>query len=209
MEIEMAPIVSKEYKDKKKKEILASALACFARKGFESTTIDDIVSHSGISKGSIYNYFSSKDDIYLELVRNETQEISSDLTIKLADFPTALEKINYLFDVYLAMNPFEEKYAEEIIVHYEFKIYSSRNKEVNKILNQRRHEFFINFIETILSDGQSTGEINECINPKIYADIFWSMLDGATIQTIYKDFPYQDAVKAMKQMYLNQIKAKV
>jgi AcrR family transcriptional regulator len=203
----MAPIVSKEYKDKKKKEILASALYCFAKKGFEAATIDDIVIHSGISRGAIYNYFTNKDDIYLELMINETQEINSNLTIKLADYPTALEKIGYLFDVYLAMNPFEETNAEEIIVHYEFKIYSSRKKEVNTILNQRRHDFFINLIATILSDGQSSGEINESFNPKVYADIFWSMLDGATIQTLYKDFPYQEAIIAMKQMYLNQIKA--
>lgn len=203
----MAPIVTKEYKDKKKKEILASALFCFGKKGFESTTIDDIVSHSGISKGSIYNYFSNKDDIYLELMKNETHEISRDLTIKLAEFPTALEKISYLFDIYLTMDPFEEKYAEEVIVHYEFKIYSSRKKEVNSILNQRRHEYFIHFIATIIAEGQSSGELDQSLNPKVYADIFWSMLDGATFQTIYKDFPYHEAIMAMKQMYLNQIKA--
>jgi AcrR family transcriptional regulator len=203
----MAPIVSDEYKEKKKKEILASALACFAKKGFESATIDDIVSHSGISKGSIYNYFSSKDEIYLELMRNETQAINNELTIKISDFPTAIEKINFLYDVYLALDPFEEKYAEEIIVHYEFKIYSSRNNEINKILNQRRHDFFIHFISTILSEGQSTGEIKEGIDPKVFANVFWSMLDGVTIQTFYKDFPYHDAIKEMKQMYLERIKA--
>jgi AcrR family transcriptional regulator len=203
----MTPIVSKEYKDKKKKEILASALYCFAKKGFESATIDDIVRHSGISRGAIYNYFTNKDDIYLELMKNETLEINNDLNIKLAEYPTALEKISYLFDVYKAINPFEEKYAEEIIVHYEFKIYSSRKKEINTILNKRRHDFFIHFIATILTDGQSSGEINKSINSKVYADIFWSMLDGATIQTLYNDFPYEDAIIAMKQMYLNQIKA--
>jgi hypothetical protein len=37
--------------------------------------------------------------------------------------------------------------------------------------------------------------------------IFWSMLDGSTIQTIYKDFLYQLAIRDMKHMYLKQIKA--
>lgn len=201
------PIVSEEYKEKKKKEILASALSCFAKKGFESSTIDDIVKHSGISKGAIYNYFSSKDDIYLELMRNETHETNSKLTQKIASFHTALEKIEYLFDVYLAINPFETKNVEDIMVHYEFKIYSSRNKEVNKILNQRKHDFFIKLISDILLEGQSIGEITNSIEPKLYADIFWSMLDGATIQTLYSDYPYHAAIHEMKQMYMNSIKA--
>ena len=50
----MPPIVSEEYKRKKKKEILSGALACFAKKGFQAATIDDIVAYSGISKGAIY-----------------------------------------------------------------------------------------------------------------------------------------------------------
>jgi AcrR family transcriptional regulator len=203
----MAPIVSEEYKEKKKKEILASAFACFAKKGFEAATIDDIVHHSGISKGAIYNYFSSKDDIYLELMRSETLETNNEFIKKIADFQTALEKINYLFEVYLAIDPFEDKNAEDVIVHYEFKIYSSRNKDVNKILNQRRHEFFIKLISDILEEGQLTGEVKETVNPKILADVFWSMLDGATIQTLYKDYPYHEAVREMKDMYINRIKA--
>lgn len=201
----MPPIVSDEYKEKKKKEILASAFACFAKKGFEAATIDDIVQHSGISKGAIYNYFSSKDDIYLELMRSETIETNGELIKKISEFQTALEKINYLFDVYLTVNPFEEKNVEDVIVHYEFKIYSSRHKEVNRILNERRHEFFIKFISDILLEGQASGEIKKDINTKLYGDIFWSILDGATIQTLYKDYPYHDVIKEMKQMYLNRI----
>lgn len=202
----MAPIVSDEYKEKKKKEILVSARACFAKKGFEASTIDDIVYHSGISKGAIYNYFSSKDDIYLELMRNETLEISSELIKTIEQFPTVIEKLNYLFDTYLAIDPFEENNAEEVIVHYEFKIYSSRKKDVNKILNERKHAFFIKLISDILEEGKSNGEINRKINSALYADIFWTILDGATIQTLYKDYPYHEAISEMKQMYMNRVR---
>jgi AcrR family transcriptional regulator len=201
----MPPIVSDEYKEKKRKEILASAFACFAKKGFEAATIDDIVAHSGISKGAIYNYFTSKDDIYLELMRGETHETSTELLSKISEFHTAFDKISYLFDVYIAIDPFEENNSKDVIVHYEFKIYSSRNKDVNSILNQRKHEFFIKLISDILEEGKSNGEVNEKINPRLYADLFWSMLDGATIQTLYKDYPYHDVIKEMKDIYLNRI----
>jgi AcrR family transcriptional regulator len=47
-----------------------AALACFARKGYHNTTMDDIVAESGLSKGTLYWYFKSKDDLFLSLVKS-------------------------------------------------------------------------------------------------------------------------------------------
>ncbi len=48
-------------------QILRSALACFANSGFTRATMDDVAAHSGLSKGSLYRFFSSKDEILLAL----------------------------------------------------------------------------------------------------------------------------------------------
>lgn len=45
-------------------EILSAAIPLFAEKGYESTTIDDIAEKAEYGKGTIYNYFNSKEDIY-------------------------------------------------------------------------------------------------------------------------------------------------
>lgn len=44
-------------------QIIRAALACFMRKGYNNTTMNDIVAESGLSKGAIYWYFESKDDL--------------------------------------------------------------------------------------------------------------------------------------------------
>ena len=47
----------------RREQILEAALACFAREGFHRTTMDDLARASGLSKGSLYWHFSSKEDV--------------------------------------------------------------------------------------------------------------------------------------------------
>jgi len=201
----MPPIVSDSYKEKKKKEILSSALACFAKKGFQVATIDDIVEHSGISKGAIYNYYKSKDEIYLALMTTDTQESYELLTKGLSTCNCAIDKINYLFDVYLTMEVSKEETNSKIIVHNEFKLYAARFNELMENLTERRHHYFIQLFAGIIKEGQESGEFKHQLNPEMTANLFWSMIDGVTIQTIYKDYPYKEVLTEMKHLFLEKV----
>ena len=55
-------------KDKSKLQILDAAMHVFVKSGYSKTTMDDIVAHSGLSKGAIYHYYSSKKDLFLSLI---------------------------------------------------------------------------------------------------------------------------------------------
>ncbi|MGB9683184.1 MAG: TetR/AcrR family transcriptional regulator [bacterium] len=54
---------------KKKEDILNSALKLFFEKGFNETSIDEITRLAGISKGSFYTYFQSKEDLLSEVIK--------------------------------------------------------------------------------------------------------------------------------------------
>ena len=56
-------------KDARAPEILEAALACFAQKGFAGTRMDDIARKAGITKGTIYLYFDSKESVFKALAR--------------------------------------------------------------------------------------------------------------------------------------------
>lgn len=64
----MSPKVTEEYKENRKLEILQVAREVFIEKGFESTTMKDIVEKSGLSRGGVYQYFSSTEEMYREIV---------------------------------------------------------------------------------------------------------------------------------------------
>ncbi len=55
-------------KQKRRKRIIGSATALFQNKGYADTTIGDIADQAEVGVGTIYNYFSSKNDILLNLV---------------------------------------------------------------------------------------------------------------------------------------------
>ena len=61
-----------------KEQIISKSKDMFLKLGFKSVTMDDIASEMGISKKTIYKYFSNKDDLIentIELAHKEVQEI--------------------------------------------------------------------------------------------------------------------------------------
>lgn len=205
--VKMTPIVSDEYKEKKRQEILQSAHACFAKKGFEVSTVDDIVAHSGISKGAIYNYFKSKDEIYLALMEKQTNESGNKFTKAISERESAFEKLNYLVDAYLNNDPNDVENKDYAIVHYEFRLYSTRKPEIKKALTDRYRNFFVSLLKNIILEGQASGELKKEIDPEMYADIFWAMINGVTLQAaILDDYHYKTILHEMKKMFFEKLK---
>jgi AcrR family transcriptional regulator len=57
------PKVTPQHQEARKTQIIEAAVACFVRKGFHRTSMQDIVAESGLSPGAIYLYFKSKEEI--------------------------------------------------------------------------------------------------------------------------------------------------
>lgn len=57
-------------KDARPAEILDAAVAIFAERGFAAARMEDIARRAGVTKGTIYLYFSSKEDVFKSLVRD-------------------------------------------------------------------------------------------------------------------------------------------
>jgi len=65
------PKVSPEHKDAVRRRILDAALACLERNGYQDVTTRELLSEAGLSTGTFYNYFPSKEDLY-ETLAEET-----------------------------------------------------------------------------------------------------------------------------------------
>lgn len=59
------PKVSEAYRAARRTEILESAMRAFARRGFQGTSMAEIIAESGLSAGAIYGHFASKTDLVL------------------------------------------------------------------------------------------------------------------------------------------------
>ncbi len=73
--------------DARPDEVLDAALKMFAQKGFAATKVEDIAREAGLSKGAIYRYFPSKEDIFESLV-NRAIAPMAERTLELAETAT-------------------------------------------------------------------------------------------------------------------------
>ena len=72
-------------KDARPQEILDAALAVFAEKGFAAARMDEIATRAGVSKGTIYLYFESKEAVFRALVQATLARRVSDLAAVVRD----------------------------------------------------------------------------------------------------------------------------
>lgn len=81
-------------------DILSTAYSFFIEKGYEKTSIQDIINELGISKGAIYHYFKSKEEILQSvlLLEKEKANIYLDKLIQEANGCNAKEKIKYVLN---------------------------------------------------------------------------------------------------------------
>ncbi len=61
------PKTSAAAKEGRRTQILNAAVRCFARRGYYATTIEDLVTETGLSRGALYLYYPSKEAIYLAI----------------------------------------------------------------------------------------------------------------------------------------------
>ena len=70
------PKISDERKTERREQILASARRCFAEHGYEGATVVRLEEATGLSRGAIFNYFGSKEDLFIELAVEDTARMS-------------------------------------------------------------------------------------------------------------------------------------
>jgi AcrR family transcriptional regulator len=61
-----------EQAEWRRNQLLDTALTLFGEKGVESTTIKDIAEAAGVAQGLVYHYFSSKEDLLIEVLQRRT-----------------------------------------------------------------------------------------------------------------------------------------
>lgn len=104
----------KEKHDRKKEKLLESACNIFTRFGFEKATMSDIAKEARKGKSSLYYYFSSKEEIFEEVVDLEagrlkvalTEAVEGKLEVKekmIAYFTVRMQRFNELVNLYAAM----------------------------------------------------------------------------------------------------------
>jgi AcrR family transcriptional regulator len=127
--------------------ILKAAKDCFARYGYEKTTLDDIGKIARLNKASLYYYFKNKEDIFIQVVLSEAKECieklqksaleAENIEQKIAKY--LIDRMRYYRDV-LNLHQLSVILVQEIQPKFDEVYQSVKNEEIT-------------YLESILKDG--------------------------------------------------------
>ena len=134
----MCPKVTSQYKLDIRERIVRSAIDCFSKYGFDRSRMDDIAQTADLSKGTLYLYFKSKEDLFYAICENNLKVLKEQLSHL---FVTTKE--NLLSDAeqfYDNLHKLEKSGSEKVF--FETVAESSRNPKLQRILYEQRTKIF-------------------------------------------------------------------
>jgi AcrR family transcriptional regulator len=69
------PRISEAERQERIERVLAGARRCFARHGYEGATVARLEEETGLSRGAIFNWFPSKEELFVELARRDNDRL--------------------------------------------------------------------------------------------------------------------------------------
>jgi len=81
-------------KEKKKKHLISVAADVFTKKGFHSTKMSEIAEAAGVAKGTLYEYFATKEDLFLAIYDEWITEYEQNIIKRYNEAEDALERTN-------------------------------------------------------------------------------------------------------------------
>lgn len=165
-----------EKSAQKRKYILDTARKVFVEKGFQSVTMKDIVEACEISRGGLYLYFESTDQILLEVLRMDADETDDVFTERIAQGDTAADILT-LFLKEQKKELLRKKDNLTVAVYEYFFCHKETDKE-----NMLRRQFDagVMVIEKLIEAGIASGEFY-CEDPKGAAANIMYVLEGMKI----------------------------
>ena len=173
----MSPKVPEVYLEARRAEILEAATKCFMEKGFHNTIMQDIYDAANLSPGAVYNYFSSKEDIVVAVVKEFTDWSVSSLASVISDNPD--ESIINIIRFWLSSIK-QNDLGKSISTQLDFYSEATRNNDIREAVLQSQdatHEKLIECIE----HHQRAGVFNAKLDPLSIARAIMGMVFGIMI----------------------------
>lgn len=184
-----------DLKEARKEQILMAALELFGSKGYQTTSISEIAKKAELSKGLLYNYFESKEELLNEVVVfafKETTEAGESVLNK--ENLTADELLVSLVDSYFLMMKEQEELMKLVLsLAVQVSAIPSVHNTITMVYNSLLEQLEVIFINL----GYE--------NPKNEAMLFGAIVDGIGIQYMLdsEGYPLDEMKSLILKKYID------
>jgi len=173
-------------KEQRRSDIIDAAESIFFSKGIENATMDEIAEKAELSKGTLYLYIKSKEELLFAI---NLRAIKILLTMFKETISQKKSTIENLIEIGRAYIRFSQKYEHyfKTLLHFE----GSENLNLSHDLYAQmcqQGEDPMSFLTEMLRKGADDGTVRSDIAPGVLAHCLWSQTTGILKLTKIKDF---------------------
>ena len=166
-----------------RRELMKVAIDCFAKYGYQATSIDRIAKAAGVSKGALYYHFKDKEELLLEAVHNRVgqfeRRVAGDVAAETRDAAASLKQVG-LACLEHATKSNHRRFIVTIMV--EALDTNDRLSHQFRTMMNRFRQFLIDIIKA----GQRSGRFRQNVDAALAAQVYSATIMGAEIQ-YYQD----------------------
>ncbi len=183
---------NQQIRQKSRETIMQAAVSLFAEQGYALTTIAQIAQGAGVSKGLLYNYFASKEDL-LRAILTDIFTVFSEFISRHRQFPDTHSRFRYLID----MN------FDELENNYEFwrlYFYVFMQPQVIEQFRKEFHNLYNELLKVFTDLLQELG----VRNPEAEAVFLAGTLDGLQLHMLLYPDKIRPHFQNMKQIIIQR-----
>jgi AcrR family transcriptional regulator len=196
--------VIKEYRVR---EILEAARRVIGRYGFEGTTIDRVAEEARVAKGTIYLYFSNKDDLLHAAVLEGLRAIVTDCYRSDHPEKAPLDRIRDLVLGQFRIQSSNQDFLKAFFLESSFVTFEPGDQRGEEL--RRLYTEFLDFMASILRDAIARGAVRP-IDPQLVSFMLSEMITGCLRRRLLglASTPVEDDSDAVIELFLKGVQAK-
>ncbi len=171
-----------QNKQTSREKILQSAVQLFLGEGYEATSVNDICKHAGVSKGSFYHYFETKQVLFLSLMENWSsrvmQSVLGEPITEDSNAKDVLIQMPYQFNMAFAAVP------RGFPMLVDFWRQAMADPAIWKTAVEP-YRYFMGFFMRIIEAGQQDGSIRKDIDSEILARLLVAVAMGFLLEAAF------------------------
>ncbi len=164
-------------KENRRAAILKAARKLFFEKGFKPVTVESIAHKAELSKGSIYLYFNSKEEIYTQILLSDIDKFHKGIANLFRTGETASDLLVELARIYINFFLGDKELFRILMTFMLHTEHMNLPEELNRHIVKTTNKT-VSIIEKIFQYGVERGEFPATINLRLNRDVIWGLLNG-------------------------------
>ena len=160
-------------KERRREEILDAAQRVFVEKGLTTATVDDIAIAAELSKGTLYLYFESKEDIYIALMMRGLRLLYTMFNDIISSETSVVKILHQMEEAYIEFFNTQRNYFRMLDSAYRPNVHKEVSEEMRRTYTAESQKNWEQIID-VFNRGVREKKIRNDINPIDMAIIIWS-----------------------------------